>query len=93
MSRLNTALKNDYAALCFVRDELALQISLLQSDLKDRWLDLEQKMDHLREQMGRVEVVAEKSARDIDASAKSLIELIRTGYDDIKRALKQNMNR
>jgi len=91
MSRLKTAIKNDYAALCFLRDELALQISLLQSDLKDRWLELEQKMDKLREQMGRVEVVAGESAHDIEDSTKTLIESIRKGYHDINVALKQTL--
>ena len=93
MSRLNTALKNDYAALCFIRDELALHISLLQSDIKDRWLDLEEKMDRLREKLGRVEVVADQSAHDVEASVKHLITSIRAGYDDINRALKQNVKR
>ena len=67
MSRLTTALNNDFTALCFLRDELALQINLLEAEAKDRWAALEAKMDKLREHAGRAEVAAGQSAKEVDA--------------------------
>jgi len=88
MPRITTALNNDFTALCFLRDELALQISLLQSDLKDRWAELEGKMEHLREHMGRAEVAASKSAKDVEDSARIMIDSLRNGYSEISKALR-----
>ena len=88
MSRLSTALNNDFTALCFLRDELALQISLLQSDLKDRWAELEGRMEELREHLGRAEVAASKSAQEVEDAAKVLIDSLRTGYGEIGKALR-----
>jgi hypothetical protein len=88
MSRITKALNNDFTALCFLRDELALQISLLQSDLKDRWAELETRMDTLREHMGRAEVAAGQSAKNVETSTKALIESLREGYNEIGKALR-----
>lgn len=88
MSRITKALNNDFTALCFLRDELALQISLLQSDLKDRWAELETRMDKLREHMGRAEVAAGQSADKVEASTKALIDSLREGYNEIGKALR-----
>lgn len=88
MSRLTTALNNDFIALCFLRDELALRINLLEAEAKDRWTALEAKMNTLREHVRRAEVAAGHSARDVDAATKALIESLRSGYAEIRRALK-----
>lgn len=88
MSRLTTALNNDFTALCFLRDELALQINLLEAEMKDRWNALEARMDALRERLGRAEAAAGHSAKEVDAATKALIESLRSGYADIRRALK-----
>jgi hypothetical protein len=88
MSRLTTALNNDFTALCFLRDELALQVNLLEADLKDRWNALEARLETLREHLRRAEVAAGHSAKDIDAATKALIESLRTGYAEIRQALK-----
>jgi hypothetical protein len=88
MSRLTTALNNDFTALCFLRDELALQVNLLEADLKDRWNELEAKMTTLREHMGRAEVAAGDSRKQIETATKALIQSLRTGYTDIRNALK-----
>ncbi len=87
MSRLTTALENDFNALCFLRDELALQFNLLEADLKVRWSELETKFERLREKVGRAEVAAGQSRKETEAAARLLVDSLRSGYSEIKRAL------
>ncbi|MDE0852845.1 MAG: hypothetical protein OSA97_00300 [Nevskia sp.] len=87
MSRLTNAFHNDYTLLCMLRDELALQTSLFKADLKDRWRDLEGKLDVLREHVGRAEAAADHALPQIEASARIMLDTLRSGYSDIKRAV------
>jgi hypothetical protein len=88
MTRLTAALKNDFAALCLLRDELSLQATLMKADLKDRWSTLEVDFARLREHVGRAEVAAEDSAAEIEAAARKLHDALRSGYSGIRNALK-----
>jgi hypothetical protein len=88
MSRLTNAIDNDFKALCLLRDEIALHASLLKADLKDRWNDLEQKLAVLREHLGRANVAAGRSRMELETSAQAMLESLRTGYADVKQALK-----
>jgi len=88
MSRLSIALQNDYKALCFLRDELALQSSLLKAEVKDRWNKLEADLDVLREHIKRAEAAAEDSTKDVEGAARKLLDSLRAGYTDIRNALK-----
>ncbi|MDR3417487.1 MAG: hypothetical protein P4L83_15030 [Nevskia sp.] len=88
MSRLSTALSNDYKALCLLRDELALHTSLLKAELKDRWNKLEADFATLREHIGRAEVAAEDSRKEVEAAASKLLNALRTSYTDMRNALK-----
>ena len=84
MSRLTTALNNDFTALCFLRDELAL----LEAELKTRWQELEEKLDRLREHIGRAEVAADSTRPQLEAAARTMLDALSKGYRDIKQALK-----
>ena len=88
MSRLTTALNNDFTALCFLRDELALRASLLEAELKTRWQELEEKLDRLREHIGRAEVAADSTRPQLEAAARTMLDALSKGYRDIKQALK-----
>ncbi|WP_029921139.1 hypothetical protein [Nevskia soli] len=88
MSRISTALDNNFTALCMLRDELALRTALLEADLKDRWNELEAKMDTLREHIGRAEVAADHALPQIEVAAQILLETIRNGYTELKHAMK-----
>lgn len=87
MSRLNTAINNDLNALRLLRDELALQAHLFKADMKDRWRDLEAQMDVLKEHVERAKVAAGDSGKQAEAALQKLISSLRTGYNDIKKAL------
>jgi len=89
MSRLKTALTNDYNALCFIRDELSLKASLLKAELKDRWKELEVDLDVLREHVGRAEVAAAGSRKELEASARTMLAAMHNGYTEIRNALKR----
>lgn len=88
MSRLANALHNDYQALLLLRDELALQARLLQAELRDRWNRLEADLDVLREHMRRAEVAAQDNRKEIEAAARLLLDSLRAGYAEIRKALK-----
>lgn len=88
MSRLDQAFINDMQALRLLRDELALHANLLKADLRDRWHKLEADMDVLREHVERAKVAAEDSGKQTEAAIKTLIGSLRSGYSEIKNALK-----
>lgn len=88
MSRLADALHNDYAALRLLRDELALHSHLLKAELRDRWNKLEADGDVLREHLQRAEVAAQDNRREVEAAARMLLDSLRAGYTDIRKAIK-----
>ena len=87
MSRLSVALHNDVNALCLLRDELALQASLLSAELKDRWAALEDKFAALKTQLRHAEAAAGKSRQELEAGARLMLDTLRAGYTEIKKAL------
>lgn len=88
MSRLHTALQNDVRALALVRDELKLQSHLLQAEYRTRWQELETRWDDLQEHLNRARTAAADARPQIEAAAELLSETLKSGYGDIRRALK-----
>ena len=88
MSTPRPPFNDDFNALCYARDELALQLSLMKAEMKQRWQELEHKMEQLREHMGRFGVAAGDSATQIDAATKGLIDALRNGYAEMRNALR-----
>lgn len=88
MSRLQQALHNDVQALSLVRDEVALQAHLLRADMRTRWLELEGRMDELKEHLQKAKVAAEEAKPEVLSAAKLLSDTLKTGYADLKNALK-----
>lgn len=88
MSRIRTALHNDVQALALTRDELALQAHLLRADMRDRWQELETEWQRVQEHVQRAEVAAGDARPQIEAAASLLAETLRSGYADVRRALR-----
>ena len=88
MSRMATALRNDVQALQLMRDELQLHLHLLRADARDRWTQLEQQWERLREHVGRAQTAADDARPEIEAAAGLLVDSLRRGYADIEKAMK-----
>lgn len=88
MSRIQKALHNDIHALEMLRDELRLQAHLFRTDAHTRWQDLENRWNELKEHLKRAQVAAAGAQPEIQASARSLMEALKTGYADFRNALK-----
>lgn len=86
MSRLTIALQNDLQLLRFARDELALQSHLLKGELKERWSELEQQWQVLKEQIGHAEVASDSALAEADTAIQLLVDSLRNGLAKIKRA-------
>ena len=71
-----------------VRDQLKLQAHLLQAELKDLWIELEEKWDKLQEHLQRAAVAAKDSRHDVSDATDSLAEALKKGYEQVKNALK-----
>lgn len=88
MTRLENALHNDVKALEFLHDELRVQAHLLKAEAKKRWDELEAKWGSLKEHLQRAEAAADRNRADVDAAIRLLVDALKTGYADIRKALK-----
>ena len=88
MSRLKTALHNEYQVLELLHDDLGLQVHLFKADLKIRWEALELKWSDFKEHLGRAQVAAGDAKIKIDGSVKILADSLSTSYTDIRNAFK-----
>ncbi|SER15438.1 hypothetical protein SAMN04488038_11774 [Solimonas aquatica] len=88
MTRLKLALHNELQALELLRDELKLQAHLLKAEAGTRWQQLEQDWARLKEQVQRAEVAGGQAESELQAAAQLLVETLKTGYGQIKNALR-----
>ena len=88
MSRIENAFHNDVQALELLHDELRLQAHLFKSEAKKRWDELEAKWATLKEHLQRAEVAADRNKSEVSSAIKLLIDSLKSGYKDIKDALK-----
>jgi D-ribose pyranose/furanose isomerase RbsD len=88
MSRLDTALQNDLKLLKLLRDELALQSHLFAAEVKDRWQALETQWAQLENKVQHAESAAGESAKDAETAIGMMVDALKTGYANVKSALK-----
>src|SRR3569833_3560323 len=88
MSRIENAFHNDVHALELLHDELRLQTHLFKAEARKRWDDLETKWGTLKEHLQRLEVAADRNKNEVSSAIKLLVDSLKTGYKDIKYALK-----
>ncbi len=88
MTRLENALHNDVKALEFLHDELKVQAHLLKAEAKKQWDELEAKWASLKEHLQRAEVAADRNKGDVDAAIRLLVDALKTGFAQIRNALK-----
>lgn len=88
MSRLSTALQNDLQLLKLLRDETALQAHLFSAEIKQRWQTLDQQWSTLESKVTEAESAAESSAKDAETAIDLLIGSLKSGYENVRSALK-----
>lgn len=69
------------------RDELNVKIHLGKAEAKDLWKETEDKWQHLRSQLDRINNDTGYIAKDVGAAAMLLAEEIRHGYERLKKLL------
>lgn len=67
------------------RDELNVQMHLGKAEAKDLWQQTEDKWQHLRSQLDKVNNETDDVAKDIGAAAMLVAEEIMHGYDRLKK--------
>jgi SMC interacting uncharacterized protein involved in chromosome segregation len=70
------------------RDELKVQIHLAKAEATDLWHETEDKWQHLRSQLDKIESSAGDSAKDVGAAAILAAEEIKKRYDRLRRYIK-----
>lgn len=83
----NNRLTMDFESLGHLREELALEAHLFNAELRERWIELEDDWDHLKQQMHRVGIAAQTSGQDVNAAARLLLESLHNGYQSVRKAL------
>ena len=69
------------------RDELLLQIRLAGAEVRDEWLEVERKFEHLRAQAEAARTEAEGVSKDIYAAVTLVADEIKSGYERIRKRL------
>jgi hypothetical protein len=89
MTRIQQALHNEVQALTVLRDEIKLQAHLFHAESRTRWQELEVRWDELKEHMQRAKVAAADTVPQVQGAAQELATALKTGYADLKNALKR----
>lgn len=87
MSRLNTALQNDLQLLALLRDELGLKTHLLKAEMKDLWVQLEDKWSVLKVAVANAENAGADAVRESEVAISLLVGTLRQGYENVRKAL------
>lgn len=83
-----TALDELIADLRQRRDELKVQLHLAKAEAGDLWQETEDKWQHLRAQLDRIEDSAGDTAKNVGAAAMLAAEEIKKGYERLRRHIK-----
>jgi len=70
------------------RDELKVQIHLAKAEATDLWHETEDKWQHLRSQLDKLEDGAGDGAKDVGAAAMLAAEEIKKGYQRLRQYIK-----
>jgi len=87
MTTLSEAVTQEIAALQQKRDELRVQMHLANQELKERWDKLETRWLELEDKAKDISQVSEQSLHVVKATTQKLVDEIRDGYQNIKKAL------
>lgn len=89
MSHLKIAVHNDLQLLQMAHDEIALQTHLFKADAKVKWSELESKWADLKSHIEKATAAGEAAETEASAAIKLLSEILRSGYANIRKALKR----
>ena len=70
------------------RDELKVQIHLAKAEATDLWNETEEKWQHLRSQLDKVESGAGDASKNVGAAAMLAAEEIKRGYERLRQYIK-----
>jgi len=70
------------------RDELKVQIHLAKSEATDLWHETEDKWQHLRSQLDKIENGTGDISKDVGAAAILAAEEIKRGYERLRQYMK-----
>ena len=70
------------------RDELRVQLHLLNAEIKEEWEDLEEKWQHLEPKLKDLRKGVSESGEEIGAATSQLAEEIGNAYRRIRKAMR-----
>ena len=70
------------------RDELRVQLHLLNAEIKEEWEDLEEKWQHLEPKLKDLRKGVSESGEEIGAATSQLAEEIGSAYRRIRKAMR-----
>ena len=85
IDELQSNLLHDLDAICNVREELRLKLSLAKADARSEWDRLEMRMERAQEEIGRVGLHATEAMEQIESGVRKLIEEIKAGYERFRQ--------
>jgi hypothetical protein len=88
MTRAHKTMDNDIQALEALHEELHRQAHQFKEEARRRWDELELKWESLKMQMQRAQIAADRSKVDVNNAIKQLADSLKSGYADIKKAMK-----
>lgn len=69
------------------RDELSVQMHLGKAEAKDLWQETENKWQHLRSQLDKMDNDTGDAAKDVGATAMLMVEEIKRSYEKLRKLL------
>ena len=87
MTTLSETVTQEIAALQQKRDELRVRMHLANQELKERWDKLETRWLELEDKAKEIGQASEQSLHNVKATTQKLVDEIRDGYQNIKKAL------
>jgi len=70
------------------RDELKVQVHLAKAEASDLWQETEDKWQHLRTQLDKIEDGASDGAKNVGAATMLAAEEIKKGYERLRQYIK-----
>ena len=69
------------------RDELKVQLHLAKAEAKELWQETEDKWQHLRDQLDKIDSETGDTAKNIGAATMVIADEIKHGYEKLKKLL------
>ncbi|MEM8769005.1 MAG: hypothetical protein AAGE43_16275 [Pseudomonadota bacterium] len=87
MSDLEDKFEEIVGKLKTERDELRVQLHLMQAEMKDEWEEVEGQWEHLEARLKKVGDAAAESGGEVAAAGKQLADEIGRAYQKIRKSL------